>query len=37
LIEIGSNATTIEEAKETSKYVAEILDEYFRQNGEANI
>jgi stage II sporulation protein P len=37
LIEIGSNATTIEESKATSKYVADILDEYFRQNGEANM
>lgn len=32
LIEIGSNATSIEEAKATTKYVANILDEYFRQN-----
>lgn len=32
LIEIGSNATSIEQSKATTKYVAEILDEYFRQN-----
>lgn len=37
LIEIGSNATSIEEAKATSKYVAEILDEYFNQNEQGNI
>lgn len=29
LIEIGNNATSTEEAKGTSKYVAEILDEYY--------
>lgn len=32
LIEIGSNATSVDEAKATTKYVAEILDEYFRTN-----
>ncbi|MEG1312571.1 MAG: stage II sporulation protein P [Romboutsia sp.] len=32
LIEIGSNGTTVEEAKATVKYIAEILDEYFKQN-----
>ncbi|RDY29688.1 stage II sporulation protein P [Romboutsia weinsteinii] len=31
LIEIGSNANSIEEAKVTAKYVATILDEYFKQ------
>ena len=30
LIEIGSNANTISEAKATTKYVANILDEYFK-------
>lgn len=32
LIEIGSNGTTSEEAKASVKYVAEILDEYFKQH-----
>ena len=32
LIEIGSNGTTSEDAKASVKYVAEILDEYFKQN-----
>lgn len=32
LIEIGSNATSTKEAKATTKYVAEILDEYYRNN-----
>ncbi|MGL6106573.1 stage II sporulation protein P [Romboutsia sp.] len=32
LIEIGSNATSTEEAKATAKYVASVLDEYFKQN-----
>ncbi|MCC0647007.1 stage II sporulation protein P [Clostridioides sp. ZZV15-6598] len=31
LIEIGNNATSIEESKATTKYLAEILDEYFKQ------
>ena len=31
LIEIGNNATSTEEAKGTSKYVAEILDEYYSE------
>ena len=30
LIEIGSNGTTTEEAKGSAKYVAEVLDEYFK-------
>lgn len=30
LIEIGSNGTSVEEAKASAKYVAEILDEYFK-------
>ena len=29
LIEIGNNATSTKEALATSKYVAEILDEYY--------
>ncbi|GAA3647039.1 stage II sporulation protein P [Asaccharospora irregularis] len=32
LIEVGNNATSIEESKATTKYIAEILDEYFMQN-----
>lgn len=32
LIEIGSNGTSSDEAKASVKYVAEILDEYFKQN-----
>ena len=32
LIEIGSNGTSSDEAKAYVKYVAEILDEYFKQN-----
>lgn len=32
LIEIGSNGTTSEEAKASVKYVAEILDEYFKHH-----
>ena len=32
LIEIGSNGPTSEEAKASVKYVAEILDEYFKQH-----
>ena len=32
LIEIGSNGTSSEEAKASVKYIAEILDEYFKQN-----
>lgn len=31
LIEIGSNATSVEEALATNKYVAKVLDEYFRE------
>jgi stage II sporulation protein P len=34
LVEIGSNGTTTEEAKATAKYVADILDTYFRQAGQ---
>ena len=30
LIEVGSNGTTSEEAKASAKYIAEILDEYFK-------
>lgn len=30
LIEVGSNGTTSDEAKASAKYVAEILDEYFK-------
>ena len=32
LIEIGSNATSVEEAKASTKYVADVLDTYFSQN-----
>ena len=32
LIEVGSNGTSSEEAKASVKYIAEILDEYFKQN-----
>ena len=32
LIEIGSNGTSSDEAKASVKYVAEILDEYFKQH-----
>lgn len=32
LVEVGSNATTTEEAKTSTKYLAEILDGYFRKN-----
>lgn len=32
LIEIGSNATSVEEAKAATKYVADVLDTYFSQN-----
>ena len=32
LIEVGSNGTTSEEAKASAKYIAEILDEYFKQS-----
>ena len=32
LIEVGSNGTSSEEAKASAKYIAEILDEYFKQN-----
>ncbi|HBF4254112.1 stage II sporulation protein P [Clostridioides difficile] len=31
LVEIGNNATSVEESKATTKYLAEILDEYFKQ------
>ncbi|WP_296647334.1 stage II sporulation protein P [Romboutsia sp. 13368] len=31
LIEVGSNGTSSEEAKASAKYIAEILDEYFKQ------
>ncbi len=31
LIEVGSNGTSSEEAKASTKYIAEILDEYFKQ------
>lgn len=30
LVEVGSNATSIKESKATTKYLAEILDEYYR-------
>lgn len=33
LIEVGSNGTSSDEAKASVKYIAEILDEYFKQNG----
>ena len=33
LIEVGSNGTSSEEAKASVKYIAEILDEYFKKNG----
>lgn len=32
LIEVGSNGTSSEEAKASTKYIAEILDEYFKQH-----
>lgn len=32
LIEIGSNGTSSEEAKASTKYIAEILDEYFKEH-----
>lgn len=32
LIEIGSNATSVEEAKAATKYVADVLNTYFSQN-----
>jgi len=32
LIEVGSNGTSSEEAKASAKYIAEILDEYFKEN-----
>ena len=32
LIEVGSNGTSSEEAKASVKYIAEILDEYFKQS-----
>ena len=32
LIEIGSNATSVEEAKAATKYVADVLNTYFNQN-----
>lgn len=32
LIEVGSNGTSSDEAKASVKYIAEILDEYFKQN-----
>ncbi len=32
LIEIGSNGTSTEEAKASTKYIAEILDEYFKKS-----
>lgn len=31
LVEIGSNATSIQEAKASAKYIANILDEYFKE------
>lgn len=31
LIEVGSNVTSIQEAKASAKYIANILDEYFKQ------
>lgn len=31
LIEVGSNATSIEEAKASADYIADVLDEYFKQ------
>ncbi len=34
LVEIGNNATSVEESKATTKYLAEILDEYFKQKLE---
>ena len=33
LIEIGSNGTSSEEAKASTKYIAEILDEYLKKLG----
>ena len=30
LIEVGSNATSIEEASASAKYIADILDSYFK-------
>lgn len=32
LVEIGSNATTVEESKAATKYVADVLDIYFNQD-----
>jgi stage II sporulation protein P len=31
LVEVGSNATTIQEAQATAKYMANVLDEYFKE------
>jgi stage II sporulation protein P len=30
LIEVGSNGTSAEEAKASAKYIAQVLDEYFK-------
>lgn len=30
LVEVGSNATSVKESKATTKYLAEVLDEYYR-------
>ena len=32
LIEVGCNATNIQESRATAKYIASVLDEYFKQN-----
>ncbi|RDY23984.1 stage II sporulation protein P [Romboutsia maritimum] len=32
LIEVGSNSTSIQESRATAKYIASVLDEYFKQN-----
>jgi stage II sporulation protein P len=32
LVEIGSNATSVEEAKAATKYVADVISTYFSQN-----
>lgn len=36
LVEVGSNGTTTQEAQETTKYLAEVLDGYFKEQGIKN-
>ena len=33
LLEVGGNANSIEEAKASIPYIAEIIDEYFKKQG----